>query len=499
MRGSKSCGKMDKYCSRQPMVVNYNRWLMGKGILIIAAYCARMCVMKAITEIISRMRSQGDEIALYWRSKLFSYTDLCSLMDEWTDRLKRLGITRGTVCGVYGDYSPQVCALFFALMEMKAVIVPFTHEIEKEAPEFARIAGVQWQIRFSPEDTFCIEEQPDAQVPALVTSFTEREHPGLIVFSSGSTGAPKGILQDCEQVMRKFTEKRQGRRTVLFLLMDHFGGFNTLLSTFAYGGTGVCVEDRSPEAVCRAIEQSSANLLPTTPTFLNFLIVSEEYKNHDLSSIQLITYGTEMMSDATLKKVRETFPNARLKQTYGLSELGVLRSKSESDDSAWVQIGGKGFETKVVDDVLWVRSEANMAGYLNAPSPIDEEGWMCTGDQVEVRDGYMRFLGRDSEIINVGGKKVFPVEVETVLLEAENVVEASVSGRRHLLLGQVVQAHVSLAHPEDPTALRERLREFCLERLAKYKVPMHFVVIDKEDQHSGRFKKNRLHEGTAKN
>ena len=111
----------------------------------------------------------------------------------------------------------------------------------------------------------------------------------------------------------------------------------------------------------------------------------------------------------------------------------------------------------------------------------------------------MRFLGRDSEIINVGGKKVFPVEVETVLLEAENVVEASVSGRRHLLLGQVVQAHVSLAHPEDPATLRGRLREFCLERLAKYKVPMHFVVIDKEDQHSGRFKKNRLHEGAAKN
>lgn len=454
--------------------------------------------MAAITNFILGMRNQGSCIALHWRNKLFSYADLCTLMDEWADRLRRLGVARGTICGVYGDYSPQACALFFALMEMKVVIVPFTREIEKEAPEFARIAGVQWLIRFSPDDTFCIEEQPNAQIPALVTSFREREHPGLIVFSSGSTGVPKGILQDCEQVMRKFTEKRQGWRTVLFLLMDHFGGFNTLLSTFAYGGTGVCVEDRSPEAVCRAIEQSSANLLPTTPTFLNFLIVSGVYKNHDLSSIQLITYGTELMSDATLKKVRETFPNARLKQTYGLSELGVLRSKSESDNSVWVQIGGKGFETKVVDHVLWVRSEANMVGYLNAPSPIDEEGWMCTGDQVEVRDGYMRFLGRKSEIINVGGKKVFPVEVETVLLEADNILEAAVSGRRHPLLGQVVQAHISIDQPEEYDALRERLREFCLKKLARYKVPMHFVVIDKEEQQSRRFKKNRQNDRTAK-
>ena len=454
--------------------------------------------MAAITNFILDMRNQGGCIALHWRNKLFSYADLCTLMDEWADRLRRLGVARGTICGVYGDYSPQACALFFALMEMKVVIVPFTREIEKEAPEFARIAGVQWLIRFSPDDTFCIEEQPNARIPALVTSFREREHPGLIVFSSGSTGVPKGILQDCEQVMRKFTEKRQGWRTVLFLLMDHFGGFNTLLSTFAYGGTGVCVEDRSPEAVCRAIEQSSANLLPTTPTFLNFLIVSGVYKNYDLSSIQLITYGTELMSDATLKKVRETFPNARLKQTYGLSELGVLRSKSESDNSVWVQIGGKGFETKVVDHVLWVRSEANMVGYLNAPSPIDEEGWMCTGDQVEVRDGYMRFLGRKSEIINVGGKKVFPVEVETVLLEADNILEAAVSGRRHPLLGQVVQAHISIDQPEEYDALRERLREFCLKKLARYKVPMHFVLIDKEEQHSRRFKKNRQNDRTAK-
>ena len=448
--------------------------------------------MEAITKFMSSLRSQGSCNAMYWQNKFFSYEDLCSLMDEWADRLRRLGVTHGTICGVHGDYSHQACALFFALMEMKAVIVPFTREIEKESPEFARIAGVQWLIRFSPDDTFRIEEQSDAQIPALVTSFCKREHPGLIVFSSGSTGVPKGILQDCEQVMRKFAEKRQGWRTVLFLLMDHFGGFNILLSTFAYGGTGVCVEERSPEAVCRAIEQSKATLLPTTPTFLNFLIVSGVHQNYDLSSIQLITYGTEIMTDATLKKVREAFPNARLKQTYGLSELGVLQSKSESDHSVWLQIGGKGFETKVVDGVLWVRSEANMAGYINAPNPIDAEGWMCTGDRVEVRDGYLRFLGRDSEIINVGGKKVFPAEVETVLLEADNVCEASVSGLRHPLLGQVVQAHISLDRAEEYDAMRERLRDFCLERLARYKVPMHFVVIAKEEQHSRRFKKNRL-------
>lgn len=454
--------------------------------------------MKAITEVIARMRNKDTNPAMHWKGRVFTYLDLVSLIDEWVVRLSQLGVKRGTICAVYGDYSPQSCAVIYALMETKAIIVPFTQEIEKEIPVFAQIAGVQCMIRFNSDDEFQFEKFANSQMPALVESFLPREHPGLIVFSSGSTGVPKGILQDCEYVMKKFIVNRQGWRTVLFLLMDHFGGFNTLLSTFAYGGMGVCVAERTPESVCRAIEESSANLLPTTPTFLNFLLASGVHRSFDLSSIKLITYGTELMPAATLKKVREAFPNAKLKQTYGLSELGVLRSKSEHDESVWVQIGGKGFETKIVDHILWVRSEANMVGYLNAPSPIDEEGWMCTGDQVEVKGEYMRFLGRKSEIINVGGKKVFPVEVETVLLEAENICEASVYGVQHPLLGQVVHARISIHQPEEHRELQERLRKLCLEKLAKYKVPMRFMIVSRDEQHSQRFKKLRKSDESIK-
>jgi acyl-CoA synthetase (AMP-forming)/AMP-acid ligase II len=251
------------------------------------------------------------------------------------------------------------------------------------------------------------------------------------------------------------------------------------------------VADRSPESVCRAIQQARANLLPTTPTFLNFLIASRVYRDYDLSSVELITYGTEVMPEATLEKVRAIFPNARIKQTYGLSELGVLRSRSESDDSLWVKLGGEGFEVKVVDGTLWVRSEANMVGYLNAPNPFDEDGWLCTGDQVEVRGEYVRILGRRSEIINVGGQKVFPAEVETVLLEVDNVREATVYGVKSPLMGQVVHARISLGSPEDPDALTERLRKHCLSRLARHKAPVKFRIVGDESQVGARFKKIR--------
>jgi long-chain acyl-CoA synthetase len=447
--------------------------------------------MEAIDTVLGRMSQNQSAPALYWQNTEYSYADFLALIDVWSERLPALEVTQGTVCGVLGEYSPQVCALFFALLRARAILVPFSYAAEPEMPVFLTLAGVQKMFRFDANDHWAFDIFTDATPSDLITSFLDRGTPGLIVFTSGSTGKPKGILHDCESVMRKFVAEREGWRTVLFLMIDHFGGFNTLLSTFAYHGTAICLPERTTEVVCRVIEQSRATLLPTTPTFLNLLIASATYKSSDLSSIRLITYGTELMPEATLSKVHAIFPNAQIKQTYGLSELGVLRSKSEDDGSVWVKVGGAGFEVKVIDGVLWVRSEANMVGYLNAPSPFDADGWMCTGDQVEVKGEYIRFLGRKSEIINVGGQKVFPVEVETVLLQDANVREATVFGVKHPLMGQVAHARVSLYRPEEPELLTERLRMLCLTQLAKYKVPLRFIMVDEEAQHGARFKKIR--------
>lgn len=445
--------------------------------------------MDSIELVMDRMRGHGTKPALYWRGEHTTYDDLFRCITAWENELSKLDVQAGAVVAVMGEFSPQTCSLFFALMKRRAIIVPFTRAIAPEIPAFMDIAGVQHLIRVDEADQWTHESRGAVPQNDLIERFRGGSA-GLVVFSSGSTGKPKGILQDCERVMRKFVKERRGWRTVLFLMMDHFGGFNTFLSAFAYGGVGVCVSDRSPGEVCRAIQHAQANLLPTTPTFLNLLIAGRAYREFDLSSIELITYGTEVMPDATLEKVRQIFPNCTVKQTYGLSELGVLRSKSKSDDSPWVKIGGDGFEIKVIDNVLWVRSEANMVGYLNAPNPIDDEGWMCTGDRVEVDGEYFRILGRQSDMINVGGQKVFPVEVETVLLEADNVVEAAVYGAKHPMLGNVVHARITLAAPEEKRALTERLRAHCVGRLAKYKMPVRFHIAD-ADQHSVRFKKLR--------
>jgi long-chain acyl-CoA synthetase len=447
--------------------------------------------MNSIYTVYQRMKNLGKTTAIYSREKNYSYKEMIHEIEEWRKKLQRDGVTKGTVCAVFGDFSPETCAIFFAMMLEKVIMVPLTTSIEKEMNGLKAIAGVQCIYYLNDESNIKFEKYDSIPQNELVETYRSKKNPGLIVFSSGSSGKPKGILQDCENVMKKFVVVRPGWKTVLFLMMDHFGGFNTFLSTFAYGGTAICVKSRSPEDVLSVIQEGKATLLPTTPTFINLMLASGIYRQFDLSSVKIITYGTEVMPEATLKKVREVFPNCRIKQTYGLSELGVLRSKSENDSSLWLKIGGDGFEVKVIDNILWIRSEANMVGYLNSPQPFDGEGWMCTGDEVEVQGEYMRIIGRKSEMINVGGQKVFPSEVENVLLEAENVKQATVYGVKHPLMGNVVNARISLYKDELPENVSMKLRKICMEKLAKFKVPVRFIIVNEEDQRNERFKKIR--------
>jgi acyl-CoA synthetase (AMP-forming)/AMP-acid ligase II len=231
------------------------------------------------------------------------------------------------------------------------------------------------------------------------------------------------------------------------------------------------------------------NLLPTSPTFLNLLLLSEEHLRQDLSSLTLITYGTEPMPAITLERTHAAFPAVRLLQTYGLSELGILRSQSRESNSLWMRVGGEGYETKIVDGRLFIRAESAMLGYLNAPSPFDADGFFDTGDLAEVDGEWLRIVGRKSEVINVGGNKVFPLEVENALLALDNVEDVAIHGAPNPFTGQIVVATVKLRQAEDPAQFKARMRLFCVGKLAAHKIPASVRFVD--SVYSARFKKVR--------
>lgn len=442
--------------------------------------------------LLSRLESYRDKPALLWRGEALSYSALRAEVERWLKELAARGVSAGECVALCGDYSPAACALLIALIVNRNIAVPLSRSTDAQPHASLQIASVGPVFVFDGGDLADFSRRPaeKAGESQLMTRLRERRSPGLILFSSGSSGKSKASLLDFDRLLDKFLEPRRAPRTILFLLIDHIGGINTMFHVLCNGGMLVPIEDRRANIVCKAIEDHGIELLPTSPTFLKMLLISEAYQQYDLSSLKVITYGTEPMPPSTLEHLHRTFPGVELKQTYGLSELGILQTKSRDSGSLWVKVGGHGYELKVVNDTLWIRAASAMLGYLNAPSPFDEEGWFNTGDFVEVDGEYLRILGRKSEIINVGGEKVYPAEVESVLLEMDNVADATVAGKSSPVMGQVVTAKLLLRTPERREDLIRRVRAHCKGRLAPYKVPV-LVEITDTPLHGERFKKAR--------
>jgi len=437
-----------------------------------------------------RLRSWGDRPALIWCGETWSFDRLCEASDDWLDELARDGIKPGDTLAICGDYSPNVCALFLAALLNRNIIVPLASAAAPRWSQLMALAQTRFAARFNGDDTWHIAALDHAVTHPLLRQLADNGAPGLVLFSSGSTGESKASVLELDRLLAKFETSRAGYRTLVFLLLDHIGGINTLLHALCHGGTIVTTRERNPDAVCAAIETHRIELLPTTPTFLRLMLIADAVRRYDLSSLKIITYGTEPMPPSTLAAVREAMPWIRFKQTYGLSELGILPTRSRDSGSVWIELGKAGFEHKIVDGVLWIRSASAMLGYLNAPSPFEADGWFNTQDLVECDGAYIRILGRKSELINVGGEKVHPTEIENVLLQLDNVKDVTVRGQPNPITGEVVAASITPLVPEDSDALKQRARQFCRARLEPYKVPAIIDVVT-EDHYGARFKKAR--------
>lgn len=443
-----------------------------------------------IDYLLERFAEFGSSDAVVWRDKTYSYDWLLNAVRDWKTRLERESIPQGSVVVAEGDFSPNAIALFMALVEHDAVLVPMSQLPEAKRMEAIEVSEAEWIVSLDGADGAEVGRTGVAASSPLYSELRSRQHPGLVLFSSGSTGKSKGAVHDMVPLLKKFEARRRASRTVPFLLYDHIGGVNTMLHVLSNGGCLITVQQRSPEAVMRTVERHRVEVLPASPTFLNLILISEAYRNRDLSSLQLVTYGTEPMPESTLRRFHEVFPQIKLLQTYGLSELGIMQTKSKSSDSLWLQVGGDGYSTRVVDGMLQIKARSAMLGYLNAPSPFTEDGWFITGDRVLVEGEYMRILGRESEMINVGGEKVYPAEVESVIQELDEVSEVVVYKEPNPITGNIVCAKVTVKNADAAKGVVLRVKKHCASRLQRFKVPAK-VVVASGPQHNARFKRVR--------
>lgn len=429
-----------------------------------------------------------EKTAIVYKENNYSYDWLLDSYNQWKSFLSMHSIPNNSVVSLLADFSPYSIGMLLALIDIGSIFVPLSPAV-KNPDDLMSIAECEFCIRLVNQTAYLEKRNSDTN-HELLLKLKELKHPGLILFSSGTTGKPKAAVHDLVPLMQKFKIPGKTLKSITFLLFDHIGGFNTLMHNLSNAGTIIVIENRSPEEVCRLIEKYNVELLPTSPTFLNMILFSRAYEQYNISCLKMVTYGTEPMPEATLNNFHNLFPDVQMKQTYGLSEIGIMRSKSESSNSLFLKVGGEDYQTKIVDGKLWINAKTAMLGYLNAPSPFDIDGWFNTGDRVEQKGEYIRFLGRESEIINVGGEKVYPIEVESVLLEFDGVKDAAVHGESHPLMGNIVVAAVTVDEENNNKEFVNKIKAFCKLRLQKYKIPVKINLCTRAFN-SDRFKRIR--------
>ena len=428
--------------------------------------------------------------SIIYKSEEYSYKYLIENIEKHQFLIDSHQIKQGTVVALEGDFSPNSIALFLALIEKACIIVPLTEMSKKNENRLFKIAQVEFIFRIDEKDVITSDSVSQKSNNDYYKRIRKRKHPGLVLFTSGTSGEPKAAVHDLLALLEKFKTRRKALRTLNFLLFDHWGGLNTMFHILSNGGVVIATKDRNPENVCKLIEKQKIELLPASPTFLNLMMLSGAYENYDMNSLKIISYGTEPMPESTLKRLKIIFPDVKLLQTYGLIELGVMRSKSEKDDSLWVKVGGDGYNTRVVCGMLEIKAKTAMISYLNAPSPFTEDGWFKTGDVVEANGEYIKILGRKSEIINVGGEKVYPQEVESIIQEMDNIADVTVYSEKNSIIGNIVCAKIILVKETNKKDFVTELKQFCAKRMKKFKVPVK-VEFSNDRLYGNRFKKNR--------
>ena len=257
-------------------------------------------------------------------------------------------ILPGQVVALIGDFDPISILTLFELIERRAIILPLTMASVSDHEYFFEVGLVDFVIQNG-----SVLRRVHDKKHEYIGALKKRGSPGLIAFSTGTTGRPKAILHDFNVFLKRFETKRPALKTINFLTFDHIGGLNTLFHTLFNGGLAIIPDNRSIDSILTACKKYSAEVLPTTPTFLRMMLMSGLIPDQIPSCLKIITYGSERMDQQTLDHLCALLPHIDFRQTYGTSELGVVRVKSESRNSLFIKIGDLGLEIKVSNRILY--------------------------------------------------------------------------------------------------------------------------------------------------
>jgi acyl-CoA synthetase (AMP-forming)/AMP-acid ligase II len=302
--------------------------------------------------------------------------------------------------------------------------------------------------------------------------------PGRVtVLTSGTTGLLK-LIPHTADTLNTFDRVREMPANAWFLpyQIGSYAWFQMVALGLFVAGQDLVPGDFADLAGSfeAALRGGRVTAISSTPTFWRHALMSIDEEVLRAAPLRAISMGGEIVDQAILDRLAGLYPQARLRHIYASSEAGaaiVVTDGRAGFDASLLGREGGAIGVRVEDGRLWIRSP-----YSNR---ADAGGWVDTGDLVEAREGRIHFLGRaGNQMINVGGQKAFPVDIEAHLMTHPEVIWARVTARRAPLVGHLPVAQVVLNRPADPEADETRLTAHCEGRLAEYAIPRMWEFLD---------------------
>jgi len=480
-----------------------------------------------VSDIIKRhVTEQPEKTAIIFGDRRISYDELNRLVTRTADGLLNMGLERGDVLSLFLPSLPELIIAYLGTVragltvnvvnamlreqevayilkdcQSRAVLadgsrLPIIEAVKSEldALETVILLGGTDGDRYRSFDSVVAQGSDDFEPEG--TKGSDLCH---LMYTSGTTGWPKGVMATHLNIWHNATEFGKvhfapSDVTMVATPIFHcWGLINGTFGTLSRGGTVITVERFYPEQALDTIEKLRPTVFQGVPPMYNLFLKQPDLADRDISSVVFCLSAATKMPENLIRQIEDTL-KWRYAEAWGLTESSCVGTTAPYTET---RIGscGRGMDDaqiKVVDEQgnplpageqgeLCVKGTCVTRGYLNKPEAtaevFDPDGWFHAGDiAVMDDDGYAYIVDRKKDMINVGGEKVFPSEVEDMMLVHPKIKDLVIVGIPDELKGEAPKAFIQISEGE--TATLEEIREFCKPRMAPYKIPVAVEFVD---------------------
>ena len=469
-----------------------------------------------------------DKIALAEGETVFTYAEAWDKAQALAAGLAARGVGPGDRVALLFPNCLEFCLAYFAVLSLGAVAVPLNNRLASQ--EFAYIMGdagpTVLMLGNQFWDTYQGFRQELAQQPRLVCAGPERregadffadlcapgqappakpgltpDSPACIMYTSGTTGLPKGAVMSHGNIFTNarncgaHLNYRQSDVTLIVVPLFHVTGLNSQLVAMAYvGGTSVIMRSYNTAQMIELLARHRVTMTFKVPTMYTLMLLNPALDGHDLTSLRLAAYGGAPMDPATIEALQNRL-GVDLYNAYGLTETSSLTTVLACCDAlrkaGSVGLAVSGVALRVIDDQgqdlppdqvgeLLIKGPNVVGSYWNKPQATSEslkDGWLHTGDFARIdQEGFVTIVDRKKDMICRGGENIYSIEVEAVLLQHPQVLEAAVVPRPHSIFQEVVHAFVVLKPGGGVSA--EEIMDHCRRLIADYKAPASVAFVE---------------------